>query len=116
MTVAVWIFSLLLMAEFVVVPINLWTGRNVPFFQKSAGHAPAPARRVFAPVKLAGVMAVAVGIVPKPVSIAGGAILAAVCGYYLVRLAAARRRDSSGIFAFLLFGSWSVALLVVRIS
>jgi hypothetical protein len=29
-TVAIWILSALLVAEFVMAPVNLWTGRTMP--------------------------------------------------------------------------------------
>jgi hypothetical protein len=34
MTVAVWILSLLLIAEFVMAPVNLRTGRTMPLFTR----------------------------------------------------------------------------------
>jgi hypothetical protein len=37
MTIAVWILSLLLIAEFVMAPINLWTGRTMLLFTKFTG-------------------------------------------------------------------------------
>ena len=116
MTIAAIILSVLLIAEFVMAPINLWTGRTMPLFTKFTGHSPDVARKVFAPVKLVGALAVAVGLFVRPVSIVGAAILTAVCGYYLIRLAAPARRDPSGVFAFLLFGAWAVGLLVVQLA
>lgn len=113
MTVAVWILSLLLIAEFVLAPVNLWTGRNLPLFQRFTGFAPTTATRVFAPVKLLGAVLVAVGLAVPAAGLAGAAVLTVVCAVYLVRLAAPGRRDASGIFAFLLFGAWAVALLVL---
>jgi hypothetical protein len=52
-TVAVWILSLLLIAEFVMAPVNLWTGRTMPLFVRFTGYPRSVATRVFAPVKLA---------------------------------------------------------------
>jgi hypothetical protein len=112
---AVVILSVLVVAEFVMAPINLWTGRTMPLFKKFTGFPETVGTRVFAPVKLAGALAVAVGVAVRPVSVAGAAVLAAVCLVYLVRLAAPGRRDPSGIFAFVLFGSWAVALAIVQI-
>jgi hypothetical protein len=109
------ILSILLIAEFVMAPINLWTGRTMPLFEKFTGHSPAVARQVFAPVKLLGAALVLVGIFVRPLSVAGAVILALVCCYYLVRLAAQGRRDGSGVGAFVLFGAWAVGLLVVQL-
>jgi hypothetical protein len=109
------ILSLLLIAEFVMAPINLWTGRTMPLFEKFTGHSPAMARKVFAPVKLLGAVLVMIGIFVRPLSIAGAVVLVLVCGYYLVRLAAPGRRDGSGVGAFVLFGAWAVGLLVVQL-
>jgi uncharacterized membrane protein YphA (DoxX/SURF4 family) len=113
--VAAIVLSVLLIAEFVMAPINLWTGRTMPLFEKFTGHRPATARRVFAPVKLVGAGLVLVGVFVRPVSVAGAALLALVCGYYLVRLASPARRDGSGVAAFTLFGAWAVGLLVLRL-
>jgi hypothetical protein len=110
------VLSVLLIAEFVMAPINLWTGRTMPMFLKFTGHSERTARQVFAPVKLVGAIAVAVGIALKPVSVAGAAILTAVCAYYLVRLAAPGRRDPSGIFALVLFGAWGAGLLALQLA
>ena len=48
MTIAVWFLSLLLIAEFVMAPINLWTGRTMPLFTRFTGFPPEVATRVFA--------------------------------------------------------------------
>jgi uncharacterized membrane protein YphA (DoxX/SURF4 family) len=112
---ALVILSALLVAEFVMAPINLWTGRTMPIFTKFTGHSPGTARKVFAPVKLVGAVLVALGLVAEPLSIAGAAILSAVCAYYLLRLAAPSRRDPSGIIAFVLFGASAVGLLAVQL-
>ena len=108
------VLSVLLIAEFVLAPINLWTGRTMPLFIRFTGHSPEVARRVFAPVKLLGAAAVAIGLAVKPLSIAGATVLTVVCAYYLLRLAAAGRRDPSGVVAFLLFGAWAVGLHAVQ--
>ncbi|HZY77786.1 MAG TPA: hypothetical protein VFE40_15835 [Jatrophihabitantaceae bacterium] len=114
MTVAVWVCSLVLVAEFVMAPINLWTGRTLPAFVTFTGFRPAVARRVFAPVKLAGAVLVAAGLALRTVGIAGAAILCAVCFVYLFRLAAPGRRDPAGLTGFLIFGAFAVALLVLQ--
>ena len=114
MIIAIWIVSLLLIAEFIMAPINLWTGRTMPLFSKFTGFSPGTARRVFAPVKLTAAVLIAVGLALRPAGIAGAAITTAVCALYLVRLAAGRR-DASGVAAFLLFGALAVALLALQL-
>jgi hypothetical protein len=114
-TVAVWILSLLLIAEFVMAPINLWTGRTMPLFTRFTGYAPAVATRVFSPVKLASAALVAIGLALPPAGLAGAAIITGVCALYLIRLAAPGRRDVTGIAGFTLFGSWALTLTVLLI-
>ena len=116
MTIAVVILSVLLVAEFVMAPINLWTGRTMPLFTKFTGHSPRTARIVFAPIKLLSAVLIAVGVVVKPLSLIGAGIATAICAYYLLRLAAPSRRDLSGIAGFALFGSWAVGLLAVQLA
>ncbi len=114
-TVAVWILSVLLIAEFVMAPVNLWTGRTMPLFTKFTGFTPPAARRVFAPAKLAGAVLVGIGLPVAAAGVAGAALLCGICAVYLVRLARPGQRDSSGIAGFALFGSWAIALLVLQI-
>jgi hypothetical protein len=113
--VAIWILSLLLIAEFVMAPINLWTGRTMPLFTKFTGFSPTVARRVFAPVKLAGAVLIGIGLAVPAASAAGAAVIAGICAVYLTRLARPGRSGSSGVAAFALFGSWAIALLVLQI-
>jgi hypothetical protein len=115
MTVAIWILSVLVAAEFVMAPINLWTGRTMPNFTTFTGYAPWVARRIFAPVKLAAAALVVGGLVSRPVGIAGAALATAICALYLIRLAGRGRRDRMGIAAFTVFGALSVALLVLQV-
>jgi hypothetical protein len=115
MTVAIWILSLPLIAEWVMAPINLWTGRTMPLFTKFTGFSPATARRAFAPVKLAAALLLTAGLAFQQASIAGAAVTVAICALYLIRLAAPGRRDPSGVTAFLLFGALAVALLVLQV-
>lgn len=110
------ILSLLLAAEWVMAPINLWTGRTMPLFERFTGHSPATARQVFAPVKALTAALLLVGLFAEPVSVAGAALSTLICAYYLLRLAAPSRRDPSGVTAFLLFGAASVALLAVQLA
>lgn len=116
MRVVIWVGSLVLVAEFVMAPINLWTGRTLPAFISFTGFRPAIARRVFAPVKLAGACLVAVGLALRPVGVAGAAVVCALCCVYLFRLAAPGRRDPAGLAGFTTFGAFAVALLVVQIA
>jgi hypothetical protein len=113
-TVAIVVLSILLVAEFVMAPINLWTGRTMPFFLALTGHSEQVGRRVFAPLKLLGATLVAAGPAGRAPSLAGAAILTVVCLYYLVRIAAPSRRNRAGAFAFILFGSWALALLILQ--
>ena len=115
MTAAVWVLSLVLIAEFVMAPINLWTGRTMPAFTTFTGFAPVVARRVFAPVKLVAAVLVAVGLALRPSGIVGAAVVTAVCAVYLIRLGARGRRDPAGLAGFLLFGGCAVALLLVQL-
>lgn len=114
--VAVWILSALLVAEFVMAPINLWSGRTMPNFVRFTGYSPTVARRVFAPVKLLAAVLVVVGLAVPIAGIAGAAVTTAVSGVYLVRLAAPGRRDGAGIAGFSLFGGCGVVLLILQLA
>jgi hypothetical protein len=114
--IAIWIFSLVLVAEFVMAPINLWTGRTLPAFRTFTGLTAPIARRIFAPVKLASAVFVAVGLALRPAGIAGASVVVAVCAVYLARLAAPGRRDPAGLVGFGLFGACAVALLVIQLA
>jgi hypothetical protein len=114
-TIAVWVLSLLLIAEFVMAPINLWTGRTMPMFVAFTGYDPRVGTRVFAPVKLVGAVLIAVGLALPATGIVGAALTVVVCAVYLVRLVAPRRRNATGTVAFAIFGSWAVALLLLLI-
>ncbi len=114
MTVAIWILSVVLIAEFVMAPINLWTGRTMPNFVRFTGYSPDIARWVFAPVKLLAAILVAVGLAVRLAGIAGAAVTAAVCAVYLIRLAAPGRRDGAGLAGFAIFGGCAVALLILQ--
>lgn len=54
MTIALWICSLPLIAEFLVSPFNLRSGRTMPTFTRFTALPPDLATRVFAPLKLVG--------------------------------------------------------------
>jgi hypothetical protein len=113
MTAAIWILSVLLIAEFVMAPVNLWTGRTMPMFTQFTGFAPAVGTRVFAPVKLASAVLIGVGLAVPGAGLAGAGITTGICAVYLARLAAPGRRDLTGIAGFALFGSWAGALLAL---
>lgn len=115
MTIAIWILSIPLIAEWVMAPVNLWTGRTMPLFAKFTGFSPEVARRVFAPVKAVAAVLLAAGLALRPLSIAGAALTIAICGVYLIRLAAPGRRAADGIGAFGLFGGVAVALLALQL-
>ena len=100
MTAVVWICSVLLIAEFVMAPINLWTGRTMHNFTNFTGLSPSVARNVFAPVKLVAALLIAIGLAVHPLAVAGAVLLAVVCAVYLIRLAAPGRRDPAGVAAF----------------
>jgi hypothetical protein len=114
MTVAIWVLSVLSIAEFVFAPLNLWTGRTMPNFTRFTGLSPWLATRVVAPVKLAAAAALAAGLAYPTLGVAGAALATAICAFYLVRLLAPGRRDLDGLVAFALFGSWALALLLLR--
>lgn len=115
MTVAIWVCSLVLIAEFVMAPINLWSGRTLLAFTTFTGFRPLTARWVFAPVKLAGAVLVGAGLALRPFGIAGAIVMCAVCAVYLIRLSASGRRDPAGLAGFILFGGFAVALLACQL-
>ena len=114
MTIAVWIVSLPLIAEFVMAPINLWTGRTMHNFTAFTGLRPSTARSVFAPVKLAGAVLLAVGLGMSAAGLAGAIVIAAVCAAYVLLLAASGRRDSAGLIFFGAGLAMAVALIELR--
>lgn len=116
MIAAIWVLSLPLVAEFVMAPINLWTGRTLPAFTAFTGFTPATARRIFAPVKLASAVLVALGLALRAAGIVGAAAVTAVCVVYLIRLAAPQRRSPAGLAGFLLFGACAAVLLAIQIA
>ena len=116
MTVAIWILSLPLIAEFVMAPVNLWTGRTMQNFTRFTGLSPAVARTVFAPVKLVGAVLLAIGLGIAAAGLAGAVIIAAVCAAYVLLLAAPGRRDAAGLVFFGAGLVMSVALIALRVS
>jgi len=114
MTVAIWTLSMLSIAEFTFAPVNLWTGRTMPNFTRFTGLAPEVATRALAPVKLATAAALAVGLAVPAIGLAGAALATAICAFYLLRMAAPARRHPDGLVAFTVFGSWALALLILR--
>jgi hypothetical protein len=114
-TVAIWILSVLLIAEFVFAPVNLWTGRTIGNYTRFTGLPPWLATRVLAPVKLVTALALAVGLAVRVLSIAGAGAALAVSCFYLARLTEPGRRDRAGLAGFAIFGALACALLVLRI-
>jgi hypothetical protein len=117
MMVAIWILSLISVAEFVASPINFWTGRaqNLQFFYQFTGWGTATAQRVWGPLQLAGAVLIAAGILNPVIGIVGASLIFTICSIYLVRLAAPGRRARSGIGAYAFFGACAAALLIVQI-
>jgi hypothetical protein len=107
------ILTVPLLLEFVFAPFNLWTGRTMDNFVRFTGWSPRVATTLFAPVKLATAVVLAVGLFLRGPSIAGAALSLAISLVYLVRLAHPRRRDGAGLAGFTLFGALAAALLVV---
>jgi hypothetical protein len=114
MTIAIWVLSVLTVAEFVASPINLSTGRDMALINKFTGFSTTIARNVCAPVVIVGAMLIAVGLAVRPLSIVGAALISSVGALYLVRLAAPDRRSATGIFAYLLFGGLTAALPTLK--
>ena len=115
MTAAIWILSVLLIAEFVFAPVNLWTGRTMGNYIHFTGLPPWSATRVLAPVKLAAAILLIVGLSVRALSITGAALALAVSCFYLARLAQPGRRDPAGMTGFAVFGALACALLALRI-
>jgi hypothetical protein len=88
-TAAIWILTILLTAEFVFAPVNLWTGRTIGNHARFTGPPPQFATHVLAPLKLATARALAAGLALPIVSIAGAAAALAISCFYLARLALA---------------------------
>lgn len=115
MTVAIWILSLPLIAEFVFAPINLWIGRTMDNYTRFTGLPPWFATHVLAPVKLAAAALLVAGLAVRALSIAGAALALAVSCFYLARLVHPGRRDRAGLAGFAIFGALASALLVLRV-
>jgi hypothetical protein len=115
-TVAIWIFSLPLIAEFVFAPFNLWTGRTMDNYLRFTGLPPWSATHLLAPVKLVAALLLAAGLALRALSITGAAGALAVSCFYLARLVHPGRRDRAGLAGFALFGALACALLIVCIA
>lgn len=94
------IAAILLIAEFIMAPINLWTGHTMPNFKKFTGLPTWVATRIFAPIKLIGALALLAGLFVHSLATIGAIILGIVCGTYLILLTGKDRRDASGFGAF----------------
>ncbi len=115
MHIIVLICTILVVAEFVVAPVNLWTGRTLPIFRGFTGWPDAVARAVFAPVKLVGALLVAAGLLVPVLTYPGCAVLSLVCITYFVRLSGRGRRDPRGFLAFGLFFALTVVVFLGRV-
>jgi hypothetical protein len=116
MTAAIWILSLLLIAEFAFAPVNLWTGRTIGNYVRFTGLPPQLATHVLAPVKLATALVLAAGLAVRALSITGATLAIAISCFYLVRLAQPGRRDPAGLAGFAIFGALATALLALRLA
>lgn len=115
MTMLLWICAVPLIVEFAAAPVNLWTGRTMPNFQRFTALSPRAATRVLAPIKLAGAALLAVGLAAPPAGVAGAAVIVVVSGFYLARLAAPDRRHADGLIAFGLSLAFAVAVLSLQL-
>jgi hypothetical protein len=114
-TILLVVLTVLVAAEFVFAPFNLWSGRTMDNYRRYTGLPDRFATHVLAPVKLVTAAAVIVGAFVKPVGVAGAALAVLISVFYLVRLAGRGRRDPTGVLAFVLFGAFGAALLVVQL-
>ena len=110
------ILTLLLAAEFVFAPINLWAGRTMPKYRRFTGLPDAFATRVLAPIKLITAVALLVGLGYHPARLAGGMAALAISCFYLVRLSYPLRRDMAGLAGFTIFGTMAAALVAITIA
>lgn len=116
MTIALWVCSLPLIVEFLVAPFNLWSGRTMPNFTRFTALSPSLATRVFAPLKLAGALLLATGLVIRGSGVGGAGLIALLSGAYLVRLAAPSRRHTDGLVAFGLTFALALAVVVLQLA
>lgn len=116
MTVALWICSLPLIAEFAVAPFNLWSGRTLPTFARFTALPSYLATRVFAPLKLVGALLLAAGLASRGPGVVGAGLIALISGAYLVRLAAPCRRHADGLVAFGLCMALVLAVMVLQLA
>ena len=116
MIILLWVLTVPLVAEFLMAPVNLWTGRTMPNFVAFTGLPTVLATRVFAPVKLLGAVLLAVGLALPAAGIAGAVVIAVVSVVYLVRLAAPGRRSGAGIAAFALTLGAALGVVLIRLA
>jgi len=116
MTIALWVCSLPLIAEFLVAPFNLWSGRTMPNFTRFTALSPSVATRVFAPLKLIGALLLAAGLAIRGSGVTGAGLIALVSGVYLVRLGAPSRRHRDGLVAFGLTFALAIAVAALQLA
>lgn len=115
MTIALWICTLPLIAEFLVAPFNLWSGRTMPNFTRFTALSPILATRIFAPLKLAGALLLAAGLASRGPGAVGAGLIGLISGAYLLRLAAPGRRHLDGLIAFGLTFALAIAVLALQL-
>ena len=108
------VLAVVLAAEYVFAPINLWTGRTLAVYRRYTGLPVQFARWALAPVKLATAAMLLLGLMWQRAAVARAAVSIAICLFYLFRLARPGGRDGTRIAAFSIFGAPSVALLVLQ--
>lgn len=112
MTVLAAVASALLLLEFGMAVAGFLLGL-LDRFTALTGYG-RRAGAVVAVVDAVGVAAVAAGFAVRPLSILGAVLLGGVCGFVLVRQVQRGQRGRD-LFAYSLFLSWAVLLLVARI-
>ena len=116
MTALRWICSVPLIAEFVVAPFNLWSGRTMPNFVRFTGLPPRTARRVVSPLKLIGAGLLAVGLAVRAAGVVGAAVIALVSAFYLARLIGGKRHHLDGLCAFGISLILAAVVLVLQLA
>lgn len=116
MTVALWLCSVPLIAEFAIAPFNLWSGRTMANFTRFTGLSPRVAARLFAPAKLVAALLLAAGLAISALGVVGAAITALISASYLVRLTHPGRRHPDGIAAFTITLVLALVVLALQLA
>jgi len=115
MHIVVLICTILVIAEFLMAPVNLWTGRTLPTFRQFTGLSDRVAKAVFAPVKLVGALLIAAGLLAPVLTYAGCAVVGLICVAYFICLSRPSGRDRQGYLAFGLFFALTVVVFPGRV-